>query len=394
MALEITDEYRAELLECGLDVGFLAGASAVHGPARLPLEAGGHRVHFDLFEVDFGRERYIVARLGDVTGPEPALLRIESACIFGHVFESRQCDCGWQWRTGLVRIAEAGRGLLVYAVDQDARGLGIAAHFDIYKLRQRDALDTDEVFRRLDAPWDNRDYAPVPRMLRGFGVSAIALMSNNRSRLAMLQEAGFSVTRAALQAELTVHNMSTLMLEKEDLGYAWTFATHADVLEPLQAAVLESPELTAAAFAVPGELPDRRLVAPADEVHGQVLELAEDIDPAARELLYLTDLPRIDELPGYAEVGVRTLVVPFPVLPPLLAAAAEQARIRLVDWSRRNAWAAPRAQWVPVAAQAGEHVYARVVDGFAHPAADAPRRSVRFEAESGVWRLERQGAIR
>ncbi|CAM5657032.1 hypothetical protein SCANM63S_09942 [Streptomyces canarius] len=56
-----------------------------------------------------------------------------------------------------------------------------------------------------------------------------------------------------LEAPLDLHNMSTLMLEKEDLGYRWSFETHADWLEPLQEKVEGSPDRSAACAVVPGK---------------------------------------------------------------------------------------------------------------------------------------------
>jgi GTP cyclohydrolase II len=351
---------RERLLADGLDLGELCDSVDVHGPAFLPLGIDAVKARFTLYYAGFPTGRYTVAVLGDVTRPDPVLLRVESACAFGHLFGSLQCDCGWQWRTSLRTVIEAGRGVLIYAVDQDARGAGMAAHFDIYQLRQQEDLDTDQVFERIGAAWDSRDYTPVPQLLRALGVRSVALMSNNAARIALLINAGFEVARAPLEAELTVENMSTLMLEKEDLGYAWSFATHADVLEPLQAAVADRPQTVAATLAEPGTLPDEHVEAGWDDIAQQVRALAARVPPGSRQVLYLTDLPRLADLDGYSGLGVRTLVVPYPHLPPLLTEAGTRAGIRVVDWSRRNAWVHERPQWAPVAADDTRHCYERV----------------------------------
>ena len=61
---------------------------------------------------------------------------------------SQQCDCGYQLDEALRRIVQRQGGLVIYGIDQDARGLGIEKHFRIYDYRQNHHLDTDEVYKR------------------------------------------------------------------------------------------------------------------------------------------------------------------------------------------------------------------------------------------------------
>jgi GTP cyclohydrolase II len=377
---------KARAAELGLRVSELPPGAQIHGPADLPLHAGQDRAVFRLWYLAAGADRYVAAVLGDVSGAEPALLRIESACTFGHVFGSRQCDCGWQWSTALGLIIRAGRGLLVYGVDQDARGLGLATHFDIYRMRQQESLDTEQVFKVLQAPWDSRDYAFLPPILRALGVRSAALLSNNASRLAMLREAGFTVRPQPLEADLTVDNMSTLMLEKEDLGYSWSFRTHADVLEQLQEHVAGRPDVTAAGLARAGEMPTAAGRAWADAVQPAVTALAGPVPAGERAVLYLTDLPRLDEMPGYAALGIQVIVVPYPVLPPLLRNAAAAGGMRLVDWARRNAWPALRPQWVPHSVSSTAHVYRRDACGTG-PAVEPAFRMVQRASGQSAWNV-------
>jgi GTP cyclohydrolase II len=342
------DNMSNRLLASGFDIKQAPGATAVHGPARLPLSAPNQSSSSRavLWYAEYGRERFAVAVVGDPRTHERTTVRIESACLFGHVFGSEQCDCGWQWRSSLETVLKVG-GVLVYAIDQDARGLGVAAHFDIYQLRQEELLDTEAVFDRLNASWDNRDYGPVLELLRAVGVQRVRLLSNNRERLEVLAAGGFDVERSPAEADLNVSNMSTLMLEKEDLGYQWSFMTHADLLAPLQSRVGPPPATIGALARAGGPLTAE--VSATWETVGAAVVTAAATEPTDNLVLYLTDLPRLEDLAGYAEIGVKVLVVPYPTLPPLLVKATDAVGIRLVDWSRRNRWAHPRPQWVPVA---------------------------------------------
>ncbi|MEU7524209.1 hypothetical protein AB0A74_00585 [Saccharothrix sp. NPDC042600] len=336
----------------------------ITGPAVLPLRYGPVATTFRLWHFDFAGDRWVAAWTGDLhDGPVP--LRIESACLFGHVLRSAQCDCGFQLEAAMTSFARRGCGLLLYAVDQDARGLGTAAHFAIYALRQQENLDTDAVYARLGAPMDARSYAAVPVILRHLGVDAVRLLSNNPRRDRFLREAGFTVENEALVEPLNAHNMSTLMLEKEDLGYDWPFETHADWLSPMQAAVAGDAERSLAVLAIPGSGTTAHPLARAQDSGDWELAAAlrAGAPPAVPRdgpiVVYLTDLPRADELREYAAVGAYAVVVPFADIPPLLREAANAAGIRIVDWARRNAYTTSRPQWTLVHHSHAMQVYTR-----------------------------------
>ncbi|MFG2485854.1 hypothetical protein ACGFSI_24245 [Streptomyces virginiae] len=315
----------------------------IDGPARLPLKFGDTVKRFNLLHFTFDTGRWVAAWIGSLEDSAPMPLRIESACVFGHVFNSRQCDCGFQLYEASQRISEGGRGLIIYALDQDARGLGTAAHFEIYRMRQQEQLDTEEVFANLGAELDVRDYSPVITILRHLGLDNIHLLSNNAKRVRFLESHGVTVTKEALVAPMDVHNMSTLMLELEDLEYEMDFATHADWLSPIQAKVENDPQRTAALLVVDNERVLWEEQAPLWGLRSRLT--APDAETAARSVLYLTDMPRLDEIAEYGRWGIPVVVVAHSCIAPALRAAAEDAGVRLVDWARRNAWSEPRPQW-------------------------------------------------
>jgi hypothetical protein len=162
-----------------------------------------------------------------------------------------------------------------------------------------------------------------------------------------------------------MHNMSTLMLEKEDLGYDWSFETHADWLAPMQAAVVGDAERSLATFAIPGSGTTAHPLAEADDTGDWELAAAlrtggpPVVPPNRPAVVYLTDLPRADELSEYAALGAYAVVVPFADIPPLLRRAERNAGIRIVDWARRNAYSTPRPQWILVHDVPSLQVYTR-----------------------------------
>jgi 3,4-dihydroxy 2-butanone 4-phosphate synthase/GTP cyclohydrolase II len=59
-------------------------------------------------------ETHLALSLGDVRSDEPVLVRMHAHCTYGDVFSSSDCDCHEAIRGSLRRIADEGRGLLVY----------------------------------------------------------------------------------------------------------------------------------------------------------------------------------------------------------------------------------------------------------------------------------------
>jgi len=66
------------------------------------------------YSSDLNPEYHLALVRGEVTGQEGVLVRMHSRCLYGDVFGSTSCDCGRLVRSSLCRIAEAGRGVLVY----------------------------------------------------------------------------------------------------------------------------------------------------------------------------------------------------------------------------------------------------------------------------------------
>jgi GTP cyclohydrolase II len=335
-------------------------SDVIQGPVHLPLRIDGQVVPYRLWLYTIGQKRWIAASTGDVAGDEPVLLRIESACVFGHILHSAKCDCGYQLDEALRRIGALGRGIIIYGVDDDARGLGIEAHFQIYVLRQQRQLDTEAVYAKLGAPVDARSYEAVAFILRDLGVRAVRLLSNNPKRKDFLISHGISVLTEPLEAPLDRHNMGTLMLEKEDLDYTWKFKTHSDWLTPLQAQIDGDIELNAAEVV---DASENTVAKCFDRDWNIARRLRDEWQPNYSSgggfVIYLSDFPRVDELPLYRDLGITVLVLPYAQIPEWLRAAGEIAHLIVQDWARKNKYQHPRSQWQLVGQKEGGDIYYR-----------------------------------
>lgn len=206
------------------------------GPISWPINIGDSETrHFDLHYFKIDDKRYVAAALGDLDD-EPIPLRIESACVFGHIFRGRKCDCGDQFEMALRRIIKEEHGLAIYSLDDDARGHGVEMHFKLYELRQHEGrMDEREIFDDLGLELDIRDYGPVIDILEEFSIDSVELMTNNPERIAVLKENDITVaSHLPLETEITKYNEKLLLQEKEWLGYDtsyWTLDEWTDEFE-------------------------------------------------------------------------------------------------------------------------------------------------------------------
>lgn len=164
--------------------------SELIGSARLPTRYGQFTAH--AFQgVDTGTE-HLALSMGDISGDD-VLLRLHSECLTGDVFGSCRCDCGEQLDLAMKKIAEEGRGVLLYLRGHEGRGIGLSNKIRAYAL-QDTGLDTVDANLALGQAIDARTYAFAADFLRQWGVNSVRLMSNNPIKIKALEDAGIKVT--------------------------------------------------------------------------------------------------------------------------------------------------------------------------------------------------------
>ncbi|HAP76412.1 MAG TPA: GTP cyclohydrolase II [Acidimicrobiaceae bacterium] len=170
---------------------------------------------------DDGTEHLALVRgeLEDLVGGEPVLVRVHSECLTGDVFGSRRCDCGEQLDRALARIAEAGRGVLVYLRGHEGRGIGIGHKIVAYRL-QDDGLDTVDANLAQGLPADARTYDQAAAILRHLGVLQVRLMTNNPLKCQELAEHGIEVVERIPSVTVpTPENEAYLRTKAERMGH-------------------------------------------------------------------------------------------------------------------------------------------------------------------------------
>jgi 3,4-dihydroxy 2-butanone 4-phosphate synthase/GTP cyclohydrolase II len=157
--------------------------------------------------------------LGDISTPEPVLVRVHSQCVTGDVFHSLRCDCGEQVELAMQRIAEEGRGAFIY-MRQEGRGIGFCNKIRAYALQDGQGLDTVEANEALGFAADRRDYGIGMQILVDLGLKQIRLLTNNPSKRVGLEGYGLEVVeRIPIVAPPNPHNMRYLETKRDKLGH-------------------------------------------------------------------------------------------------------------------------------------------------------------------------------
>jgi 3,4-dihydroxy 2-butanone 4-phosphate synthase/GTP cyclohydrolase II len=186
--------------------------------ASLPLGTTFGEFELRAFELASGGV-YLALVRGDIGDGDSVLTRLHSECVTGDALGSLRCDCGTQLREAGRAIAAEGRGVLVYATDQEGRGIGLVNKLRAYML-QENGLDTVEANCRLGFPPDARTYDAAARCLDLLGVRSVRLLTNNPRKVEAITRAGITVERTVpLRTSPHLRNVDYLKAKEARLGH-------------------------------------------------------------------------------------------------------------------------------------------------------------------------------
>jgi len=191
----------------------------VHKFAEVPMptEFGDFVAHG--YQATVEANPYIALVMGEISGEEPVLVRIHSGCFTGDVLHSLRCDCGEQLREAMQRIAEEGRGVLLYIYHQEGRGIGLVNKLKAYVLQDHGA-DTVEANEILGFPPDIRDYSIGAQVLSDLGIKKIRLMTNNPAKYAAIEGYDLEIVeRVPLLCRANPKNRRYLETKKKKMGH-------------------------------------------------------------------------------------------------------------------------------------------------------------------------------
>lgn len=159
------------------------------------------------FRIDDEWRKYSVILKGEIDeetflpifkNDKELVLRTDSGCETGQVFNDMTCECGDQLDLAMKTIAEVGEGMIIHIPRQDGRGMGLPFKLATLWLQDEFKINTVEAACLL-APGgviDVRTYTGVICILKFFQVSTechIKLATNNPKKAEVFQENGYII---------------------------------------------------------------------------------------------------------------------------------------------------------------------------------------------------------
>ncbi|GIH74192.1 riboflavin biosynthesis protein RibBA [Planobispora longispora] len=183
----------------------------------IPTRHGMWRAYGYSSSLDGGEHLALV--YGDLDDGEDVLVRAHSECLTGDVLGSLRCDCGVQLEHAMARIAEEGRGVVVYLRGHEGRGIGLLAKLRAYGL-QDNGSDTVDANVELGLPVDAREFSNAGQMLADLGVKSIRLLTNNPAKMRGMDGYGVKVLgREATPVAMNPYNRKYLLAKRDRLGH-------------------------------------------------------------------------------------------------------------------------------------------------------------------------------
>ncbi len=185
--------------------------------ADLPTAHGDFRIA--VFEDQIRGEHHVALIKGAIDAETPLLVRAHSQCLTGDTFGSSRCDCGDQLHQAMEMIEKEGRGVVLYILNHEGRGIGLTNKIRAYAMQDQGA-DTVEANTRLGFKPDQRDYGIGAQVLVALGVRKIRLITNNPRKFVGLTGYGLEIIdRVPLEIAPNASNCRYLKTKKDKMGH-------------------------------------------------------------------------------------------------------------------------------------------------------------------------------
>jgi len=174
------------------------------GPIDLPLGIGNEELisQFIIFYFGFYESKqnyFLLTRNTELSFDNP-LVRISSNCIWAFTFDSKRCDCNWEFEFSKNQLSQlnSNDGLIIFAEGHHGKSIegGIRGHSVIYAAGQSQKEDlVNGAYVTNGFKTEYRSYDDIIKILNFLKISKLKLLTNNPERVSVLTENGFEVER-------------------------------------------------------------------------------------------------------------------------------------------------------------------------------------------------------
>jgi 3,4-dihydroxy 2-butanone 4-phosphate synthase/GTP cyclohydrolase II len=184
---------------------------------ELPTKYGEFKLL--VFKDNIQKEHHLALVKGQIKEGESTLVRAHSQCLTGDTFGSIRCDCGDQLHLSMEMIQKEGKGVILYIVNQEGRGIGLVNKIKAYALQDK-GIDTVEANEKLGFKPDHRDYGIGAQILVTLGVTKLRLITNNPRKFIGLSGYNLEIVdRVPMEIPPCDSNRHYLKTKKDKMGH-------------------------------------------------------------------------------------------------------------------------------------------------------------------------------
>jgi GTP cyclohydrolase II len=203
-----------------------------------PFDSRHGRFELHVFRNLGTRRPMLALTLGDVRGQAPLLVRVHSSCVTSETFGACDCDCADQLEAALACVAEEGRGVVFYLL-QEGRGAGLAAKARDRMIVQASGhrITTFEAYDMMGLGRDLRRYEEVAFASKLLRIGApLRVLSNNPDKLAALESIGLDVEEGVPLFDAASAFNAHYIASKSEVGHTLSHdgLDAADLPEPVR----------------------------------------------------------------------------------------------------------------------------------------------------------------